>query len=258
MRLKVKIKADKRALSRIGLISYPGLKALVCSAVCFILIEGGALAAGPSVAALDNALPTEANEAGVSEFYMPDKGPHPAAVAVERASAVSFAGACSQRPCQSLKPFLSVKAGPAHEAEKIDVRAELYAASAYVSGGDYYSAIKVYRDILGARPRSYRVMNQIAFLYIKLREWGRATDFISRGLELRHDHVPLLINAGIVSAELGNYDDGEKFLLKALAGEGGDRLVLQNLTALYEVRGDKAAALKYNAILKKLGERRGR
>jgi len=156
-------------------------------------------------------------------------------------------------------PTLTLKVKDAVERGEIDERGKLHrAASSYVRGGDYYSAIKVYKKILSVKGQDYRVMNQVAVLYMRLHEWEDAMDFITQGLGIRGGYAPLLINAGIVSVELGRSEAGEIFLQKALLGEGSERLAFLNLAILYEARGDKTNALKYYVILNRLGDNEGR
>jgi len=143
-------------------------------------------------------------------------------------------------------------------AERTDLSAKLLIASEYLRGGNYYSAIKVYRRLLAKEPRSYRIMNELAFLYIKLQRWEEAMDFSSRGLEIEAEYAPLLINAGIASIELGRPEDGESFFLRAFHGKGEERLAAQNLALLYESRYERVKAARYYAILERLGLSAGR
>lgn len=133
----------------------------------------------------------------------------------------------------------------------------LYMASNYEARGDYSNAISSYKKVLSIEPRNYRVMNNIASIFIKLNSNEEAKSYLQMALNIRNDYVPGLINMGIVLARLGETRNAEDKLLQAITLEPNNREALLNLAILYEREGNYERAHHYYLRLKQLGDPRG-
>ncbi|GAB4415797.1 MAG: hypothetical protein OHK0032_11930 [Thermodesulfovibrionales bacterium] len=147
------------------------------------------------------------------------------------------------------------------KAEKLPDTSEkdlhLYMARAYESKMDYSNALLSYKKVLSIEPRNYRVMNNIASILIKLNLYDEAKTYLEMALGVRNDYVPGLINTGIVLARLGETQNAENSLLKALTLEPDNRNALLNIAILYEKKGSYEKAREYYLRLKQLGDAQG-
>ncbi len=134
---------------------------------------------------------------------------------------------------------------------------DLYLAIKSEQAGAYQDAIGYYEKVLAGEPDNYKVMNNLALLYLKLNLLKKAEGYLERAVELKHDYLPALINAGIVFAREEKYHEAERAFLKALSLAETDREALLNIAILYEKQGfsDKAGA--YYSRLKALGDSEG-
>lgn len=133
----------------------------------------------------------------------------------------------------------------------------LYMAWDYESKRDYPNAIESYKKVLAVEPLNYKVMNNIAALFIRLNSFEEANFYVQKALKIKSSYVPALINAGIIFAKSGKNHDAENYLLRALSYEPDNRYALFNIGLLYEKEGDYEKAFGYYSKLKLLGDERG-
>ncbi|MDI6890540.1 MAG: hypothetical protein QMC83_06330 [Thermodesulfovibrionales bacterium] len=134
----------------------------------------------------------------------------------------------------------------------------LYMGGNYEKKGDYYNAISSYKKVLDIEPKNYRVMNKIAYILIQIASNEEALKYLENALSIKHDHVPALINTGIVYAKAEKFSDAEKHLLKALSLEEANQPALFNIATLYEKQGKYDLARQHYLKLKNLGNDQGR
>jgi Flp pilus assembly protein TadD len=140
-------------------------------------------------------------------------------------------------------------------AEKID--AYLYSAKSHELRGDYTGALSDYRKILKLDRNNYTVMNNMAYIFLKLGMLQESIHYSKRAVALQHDYVPGLVNLAIAYATAGNREMSETYLLKALTVEPANKNILSNLAILYERDMDLQKASLYFSRLAKLGDVNG-
>lgn len=134
----------------------------------------------------------------------------------------------------------------------------LYMGESYEKKGDNSNAISSYKKVLDIEPKNYKVMNKIAYIFIRIASHREALKYLENALDIRQDYVPVLINAGTVYAKEEKFTDAEKYLLKALSIEEVNQTALFNLALLYEKQGRYDLAQQYYSRLKGLGNKEGR
>ncbi len=103
--------------------------------------------------------------------------------------------------------------------------------------GRFQDAIDVYLQILKRSRGDYRVLNNLAYLYIRIGGYGEAETFARKALSSNKKYVPAILNLAIVLSEKGNKKEAEALLKEALSIEPRNRGVLYNLALLYEKEG---------------------
>ncbi len=131
----------------------------------------------------------------------------------------------------------------------------LYRANTCEERGDYGCAIKIYEDVLKIDPGNFRLLNQIAYLYIRLGQPDRAIKYIEKLKELRPDYIPAMINLSVALMMKREYNEAERILLDTLALEPYNRTVLFNIAILYENTGRYEEATEFYRRLISLGDR---
>jgi tetratricopeptide (TPR) repeat protein len=145
---------------------------------------------------------------------------------------------------------------PSSSATKGQTQADLlYRANTCEERGDYGCAIKIYEDLLKIDPGNFRLLNQIAYLYIRLGQPDRAIKYIEKLKELRPDYIPAMINLSVALMMKSEYDKAERILLETLALEPYNRTVLFNIAILYENTGRYEEATEFYRRLISLGDR---
>ncbi|MFN3739382.1 MAG: tetratricopeptide repeat protein [Thermodesulfovibrionales bacterium] len=140
----------------------------------------------------------------------------------------------------------------------VEKRGLLYRANTFESNGHYEEAIEYYERALKIDPSDYRVMNQIAYLYIKLGVPDRAIEYIDRLKKFRSDYVPSMINLSVALMMKAEYEEAEMVLLEVLGIEPFNKTALFNLAILYENKGRFEEAEGYYKRLLSTGDLRGK
>lgn len=110
----------------------------------------------------------------------------------------------------------------------------LYAARNFEATKDYDQALRYYKKALELDRQNYLVMSNVASILIMKASFKEAAGYARAALTVNKDHVPSLVNLGISSIQLGNVEDGNSSLLKALSLEPTNRYALLNLALLCE------------------------
>jgi len=133
----------------------------------------------------------------------------------------------------------------------------LYQARDFELKGRFQEAIESYRKVLNIEEKNYRVMNNIASIFIRLKLCEDAVSYLREAIKLKKDYTPALINIAVALACTGQLQDSERHLLKALEFEPHNREALFNLGVLYERQGRTENAREYFMKLKHAGDKRG-
>jgi hypothetical protein len=131
--------------------------------------------------------------------------------------------------------------------------AYLYSARDLELKNDYPGALGYYKKVLGLDHHNFTVMNNIAYLYLKMALPEEAATYARMALEIKGNYVPALINLGIASAVSGDIPNAEESFIHALKREPDNRDALFNLALLYEKKTDYPKASEYFAKLSSLG-----
>jgi len=155
-----------------------------------------------------------------------------------------------------LKQVIVRKDAPVAQASAKDESAKdayLYSARDLELKNDYQGALGHYKTVLELDNSDFTVMNNIAYLYLKMALPEEAATYARRALETKKDYVPALINLGIASAVSGDIPSAEGSFIHALKHEPDNRDALFNLALLYEKKTDYPKASEYFVRLSRLG-----
>lgn len=152
--------------------------------------------------------------------------PRRVVAASSRAAGAAVAPPAAQAPADAPKP------APPRDRAAID--ALLFAARSAEAQQDYPAALRSYRKALEADPDNYRVMNNLAGVYLKLGMAQEALLAVNQALQVRPEYVAALVNGGIAQVRLGNAAVARDLFKRALTHEPGNRAALQNLGLLFE------------------------
>lgn len=151
----------------------------------------------------------------------------------------------------------SLKAGlktvPDKETDRKSA-AFLYAARKYERDNDYLHALSNYRKALELDADNFRVMNNIAFIYLKLDLPDEAMAYARKALERNGDYVPALMNMAIAYARSGKYDDAERSFNDAADLDPDNQTLLLNRALLHERQENFSKAFDLYSRLGRLGD----
>jgi Flp pilus assembly protein TadD len=133
----------------------------------------------------------------------------------------------------------------------------LYAARKFEMNNDYLNALANYKHALKLDADNFTVMNNIAFMYLKVNLFNDAMTYAQMALDLNGDYVPALINMAVAHARSGNYDDAERYLMHAEDLDPDNETILLNLAVLNERQGNLPEALDLYSRLARLGSSEG-
>lgn len=229
------ILADKRR-ARLLLWSAVGVAAIAAGCL-LVLVLAGRRAVRPLPQAVPVApapLPAAVVQKPISavaplprtEQPKPAVRPRRVVAASSRAAGAAVAPPAAQAPADAPKP------APPRDRAAID--ALLFAARSAEAQQDYPAALRSYRKALEADPDNYRVMNNLAGVYLKLGMAQEALLAVNQALQVRPEYVAALVNGGIAQVRLGNAAVARDLFKLALTHEPGNRAALQNLGLLFE------------------------
>ncbi|MBI5663815.1 MAG: tetratricopeptide repeat protein [Nitrospirae bacterium] len=143
---------------------------------------------------------------------------------------------------------------PAMKAESPDmhgVDAYLYKAREYETKGDYSKALVNYKKALEMDKNNYAVINNIAFIYLRLNLADESIRYSGMAVEINKDYTPALINLGIAYAKSGDLTNAQERLERAFILEPDNKNVVLNLAVLHERQGRMQEAGEYFSRLVK-------
>lgn len=160
---------------------------------------------------------------------------------------------------KKMRPAEAGEAGiERHEGKSAEKDSYLYLAENYERRKDFSNALSSYKKALDAEPGNYRVMNKIAYIFLQIGLYEEAIRYLQDALDIRHDYIPALINAGIAYAKTGRFPDAEGSILKALSLEKTSQAALLNIAITYEMQGRYDLARNYYSKLQRMGNEQGR
>jgi len=146
---------------------------------------------------------------------------------------------------------------PVRQETAQKTEAFLYAARKYEMNNEYLKALSNYKHALKTETDNVTVMNNIAFLYLKLNLLDDAITYAQMALDRNRDYVPALINIAIAYAQSENYVDAEHSLNHAQDLDPDNESILLNLAVLNERQENFPKALDLYSHLVKLGNSEG-
>lgn len=152
------------------------------------------------------------------------------------------------QPVQEEKTQQAEVSAAGVEKPKVDTSekdAYLYMARNYELKKDYSNALSSYKKALNIEPKNYRIMNNIAYIFLQLNSFEEAMDYLQMAINVENDYVPALINMGIVHARLGRPSDAEGYLSRAVILEPYNKHALFNIAFFYEGQGNYDRAQDY-------------
>lgn len=159
-----------------------------------------------------------------------------------------------------VKTESSGQSGTKTSTEQVDAQGKdafLYAARKFEMNNDYLNALTNYKHALKLDADNFTVMNNIAFMYLKIHFFNDAMTYAQMALDRNGDYVPALINMAIAHARSGNYDDAERYLTHAEDLDPDNGTILLNLAVLNERQGNLPEALDLYSRLARLGNNEG-
>ena len=160
----------------------------------------------------------------------------------------------------SAKDYDDVPAMAIEETKEIDIAARdalLYKAREFEMKQDYSSAIATYKEVLEIDSANVMVLNNIAFIYLKLGIEQESIQYALMAEEHDLNYTPALINLGIAYAKSGNVTAAEYYLDRAFTLEPDNKSALLNLALLNERNQNYSGAAGYFTKLIKLGDATG-
>jgi hypothetical protein len=133
----------------------------------------------------------------------------------------------------------------------------LYTARKYEMNNDYLNALSNYKHALETDSDNFTVMNNIAFIYLKLNLLDEAMTYAQMAVDRNSDYAPALINMAIAHAQSGKYVDAERYLNHADDLDPDNETILLNLAVLNERQENFPKALNLYSHLGKLGDSEG-
>jgi len=133
----------------------------------------------------------------------------------------------------------------------------LYMARKYETAGDYANALKYYREALVKDASDAPVLNNIAYIFIKMHNPSMAIRYAREALKTRADYIPAMINLSIGLAMEGKYTLSEDVLKRALKIDEHNNDVTFNIAILYERLNRLDSSMKYYRRLAGAGDVRG-
>lgn len=124
--------------------------------------------------------------------------------------------------------------GPELSDRSLERRELLYRANFHEARGEYEKAIEYYERILKFYPSDHRVLNQIAYLYVKLGIPEKAIEFARKLMDIKADYIPGMINHSVALIMKGEYKEAEGILKKILTIEPHNKTALYNLAVVLE------------------------
>lgn len=118
--------------------------------------------------------------------------------------------------------------------QKTDKDVYLFAARTHETKNEFNQALEYYMKALELDPANHIVMNNIAGVFIRLTSYNDALFYAKKALDVKTNYVPSLINAGIAQVSLGNFSEGQGFLLRAAGIDPSNKPALFNLAVLFE------------------------
>lgn len=164
------------------------------------------------------------------------------------------------QPVQEEKTQQAEVSAAGVEKPKVDTSekdAYLYMARNYELKKDYSNSLSSYKKALNIEPKNYRIMNNIAYIFLQLNSFEEAMDYLQMAINVENDYVPALINMGIVHARLGRPSDAEGYLSRAVILEPYNKHALFNIAFFYEGQGNYDRAQDYYLRLQRTGDIHG-
>jgi len=151
----------------------------------------------------------------------------------------------------------AVTTPPARQEPAPKTDAFLYAARKYEMNNEYLKALSNYKHALKADANNVTVMNNIAFMYLKLNLLNDAITYAQMALDRNSDYIPALINMAIAHARSGHYMEAARSLNHAEDLDPDNETILLNLAVLNERQENLPKALDLYSRLVKLGNSEG-
>ncbi len=201
-----------------------------------------------------------AKEVGSSQLIVDSQKKRPNAARTRESKGKENAGEEETQPVQKEKTQQAKVSAAKVEKPKVDTSekdAYLYMARNYELKKDYSNALSSYKKALNIEPKNYRIMNNIAYIFLQLNSFEEAMDYLQMAINVKNDYVPALINMGIVHARLGRPSEAEGYLSRAVILEPYNKHALFNIAFFYEGHGNYDRAQDYYLRLQRLGDTEG-
>lgn len=164
------------------------------------------------------------------------------------------------QPVQEEKTQQAKVSAAGVEKPKVDPSekdAYIYMARSYELKKDYSNALSSYKRVLNIEPKNYRIMNNIAYIFLQLNSFEEAMDYLQMAINVANNYVPALINMGIVHARLGRPSEAEGYLSRAVVLEPYNKHALFNIAFFHEGQGNYDRSQDYYLRLQRTGDIHG-
>jgi tetratricopeptide (TPR) repeat protein len=157
----------------------------------------------------------------------------------------------------NLEQVIVKKESPNKSLSEFELDTFLYSAREHEMKNEYQGALLNYKKVLETDKNNFVIMNNIAYIYLKLGLTEESVRYSQMAFEINKDYIPALINLGVASAKSENISAAEDYFNNALKLDPNNQNVILNLAVLYERQRDYPKAYNYFSRLAKSGDLSG-
>lgn len=166
-------------------------------------------------------------------------------------------GSKAKEMIPDLEQVIVKNESPGKTLNEFELDTLLYSAREYEMKNDYQGALLNYKKALETDKNNFVIMNNIAYIYLKLGLTEESVRYSGMASEINKDYIPALINLGVASAKSENISAADAYFNHALKLDPNNKNVILNLAVLYERQMDYPKAHNYFSRLSKSGDLSG-
>jgi tetratricopeptide (TPR) repeat protein len=166
-------------------------------------------------------------------------------------------GSKAKEMIPDLEQVIVKNESPGKNLNEFELDTFLYSAREFEMKNNYQGALLNYKKVLETDKKNFVIMNNIAYIYLKLGLTEESVKYSQMATEINKDYIPALINLGVASAKSENISAAEDYFNHALKLDPNNQNVILNLAVLYERQMDYPKAYNYFSRLAESGDLSG-